>query len=218
MASPRAVLWDLDGTLVDSEEYHWRAWQQTMAAEGLALTREQFAATFGRRNASFLPDWLPEDLAAEESIRRISEAKEECYRRLILAEGCPAVPGAAAWVQRLAQEGWLQAVASSAPRHNVDAVVAALGLGQYFQATVAAEDVPIGKPNPDVFLLTASRLAVPPSRCIVVEDAAVGIEAARRAGMRSIGIQHNGRSLPADLVVDSLTVLPPDAFWRLLTK
>ena len=75
-----AVLWDLDGTLVDSEEYHWRAWQETMSAEGVVLTREKFLATFGQRNDSILRQWLGRDSTAER-IQRIADSKEELYRR-----------------------------------------------------------------------------------------------------------------------------------------
>ncbi len=210
-----AVLWDLDGTLVDSEELHWRAWQETMTAEGVPITWEQFQATFGQRNDSFVPLWLGAR-ATPELVARISDAKEACYRRLVRERGLTPAPGAAEWVRRLQREGWRQAIASSAPRENVEVMLDALGLRDCFQATVAAEDVERGKPDPQVFLLAASRLGVPPERCIVVEDAPAGIEAARRAGMRSIFLRHTGTRAPADLVVASLQELSADAFERLL--
>jgi len=211
----RAVLWDLDGTLVDSEPYHWQAWYATMAAEGLAITREQFRATFGQRNDLIVAQWLGSDVAPDRA-RQIGDAKEARYRRLVRQAGLAPSPGAAEWVKRLQQEGWRQAIASSAPRRNVEVVLELLRFSDCFQATVAAEDVQRGKPDPQVFLLAASRLGAPPSRCIVVEDAAAGIEAARRAGMRSVGLSRTGAALPADLVVGCLTALPPDAFRGLL--
>jgi len=212
---PGAVLWDLDGTLVDSQELHWQAWRETMAAEGVPITREQFQATFGQRNDSFVPRWLGAG-ATPERVVRVSEAKEACYRRLVRQVGLNPAPGALAWVRRLHAEGWRQAIASSAPRENVEVMLDALGLRDCFQATVAAEDVSAGKPDPQVFLLAAARLEAPPERCIVVEDAPAGIEAARRAGMRSVFISRGGLTAPADLVVSSLAELPPDAFARLL--
>jgi len=208
-----AVLWDLDGTLVDSEQLHWEAWRETMAAEGVPITWEQFKATFGRRNDSFVPQWLGAGATAGR-VARVGDAKEACYRRLVRERGLAPAPGAAAWVRRLQARGWRQAIASSAPRENVEVMLEALRLRDCFQAIVAAEDVTEGKPNPQVFLLAAERLDVPPQRCIVVEDAPAGIEAARRAGMRSIFVR--GASAPADLAVDSLTELPEDAFDRLL--
>ena len=210
----RAVLWDLDGTLVDSAEFHWLAWQEIMSAEGAPITREQFEASFGRRNASFLPEWLGPGAPAER-VERVGDAKEARYRRYIAERGCEALPGAAAWVERLHRDGWWQAVASSAPRRNIEAVLDGLGLRGFFQAIVSAEDVRVGKPDPRVFLLAAERLGVPAARSVVVEDAAAGIEAARRAGMRCIGISR-GAPLDADLAVASLADLPPDAFHRML--
>jgi len=208
-----AALWDMDGTLVDSAEYHWIAWRDTMASEGITITYDQFLATFGQRNDSILPLWLGADAPAER-IQRVGDAKEELYRKLVRERGLDPLPGAMEWVERLHQQGWLQAVASSAPRANIDVVLQVIGLAGDFQAIVSAEDVTRGKPDPQVFLTAAARLNVPPARCIVVEDAAHGVEAARRGGMRSIGVSRNG-SLKADVVVRSLVDLPPDAFESL---
>jgi beta-phosphoglucomutase len=209
----RAVLWDLDGTLVDSAEQHWQAWSETLAAQGLTVTRAQFRQTFGQRNDAILAHWLGDRLTPERA-RDIGHAKEARYRELVARAGLTPLPGAASWVERLAARGWRQAVASSAPRLNVEVVVDALGLAGYFGALVAAEDVREGKPAPDVFLAAASRLSVAPPQCVVVEDAAAGIEAARRAGMRSVGLGRAGFA-PADIVVQSLEDLPRDALDRL---
>ena len=183
----RAVLWDLDGTLVDSAEYHWRSWRDTMRAEGRPVTHQQFLDSFGQKNDRVLALWLGAD-ASPEQIRRIAEAKEAEYRRLALEYGLPVLAGAADWIRRLHRAGWKQAIASSAPRENVAVMLRALPVEAQWDAIVAAEDVTAGKPDPQVFLAAAARLGVPPQRCVVVEDAAVGIEAARRAGMRSIGV------------------------------
>jgi HAD superfamily hydrolase (TIGR01509 family) len=209
------VLWDLDGTLVDSEEYHWRSWRDTMAGEGVALTFEQFRATFGWRNDAILRQWLGDDIDARRAAR-IGDAKEELYRSLVRSGGLVPLPGAAEWVRRLHAEGWQQAIASSAPRLNVEVVMEVIGLAAQFQATASAEDVERGKPDPEIFLSAASRLGATPAHAIVVEDAAAGIEAARRAGMRSIAVRADGALLPADMVVRSLADLPADAFARLL--
>ncbi len=210
----RAVLWDLDGTLVDSEEFHWLAWREVMAGEGVEITREQFLATFGQRNDAILPLWLP-GVPHEQAVA-VGHAKEAHYRDLVRKHGVSPLPGAAEWIERLAQEGWRQAVASSAPCANVTVMPEALGFAEYFQATVGAEDVTHGKPAPDVFLTAASRLDASAPRSIVVEDAVAGVEAARRAGMASIGVSRNGTPLAATLVVQSLAELPEDAFHRLL--
>ena len=210
-----AVLWDLDGTLVDSEDYHWRAWRDTMSAEGIPITHEQFLKTFGLRNDEILPCWLGAS-ATPARIQQVANAKEERYRRLVREEGLAPLPGAADWLERLHADGWRQAIASSAPRQNVEVVLEVTRLAECFQALVSAEDVTIGKPDPQVFLTAASRLNVPPSHCIVVEDAVAGVEAARRGGMRSIGVARNGKQLAADIAVASLADLPSDCFTRLL--
>ena len=211
-----AVLWDLDGTLLDSEEYHWGAWCDTMAAIGHPITREQFLATFGLRNDEILPGWLGAS-ATPENIDQISRDKEVLYRKLLRERGAAPLAGAAEWVRRLNSEGWLQAIASSAPRANVDVVLQVLGMGSFFQAVVSAEDVTAGKPDPQVFLTAAARLGMPSKACIVVEDSPAGIEAARRAGMHSIGVRRNGRLSEADLAVTTLDQLPKNAFAALLS-
>ena len=215
MIVARAVLWDMDGTLIDSEELHWISWRGTMAKEGIAITHEQFLSSFGQRNDSIIPRWLGA-ASTPERIERIENAKEELYRYLIRKNGISPLPGVISWLHRLHEQGWLQAVASSAPRPNVEVVLEALAAAQCFQAIVSAEDVRRGKPDPDVYLTAASRVGVSPERCIVVEDAAAGIEGARRAGMRSIGVSHNGKHLAADVVVQSLDLLDSDAFETLL--
>jgi beta-phosphoglucomutase len=126
------------------------------------------------------------------------------------------LPGVAGWVHRLHEEGWVQAIASAAPRPNIDVILEALSAGQYFQGIVSAEDVHKGKPDPEVYLIAASRVGATSARSIVVEDAVAGIEGARNAGMRSIGVSRNGKPLPADVIVQSLELLSPDAFDVLL--
>jgi HAD superfamily hydrolase (TIGR01509 family) len=210
-----AVLWDLDGTLLDSEEYHWLSWRETMASLGHPITREQFLATFGLRNDEILPRWLGAS-ATREEIDRVGREKETLYLKLLREGGVAPLAGAAEWVRRLQLEGWLQAIASSAPRANVDVVLEVLGMASFFQAVVSAEDVTAGKPDPQVFLTAAGRLGAHPTACIVVEDSPAGIEAARRAGMHSIGVSRNGRLAAADFTVMSLEQLPDHAFTALL--
>jgi beta-phosphoglucomutase len=212
---PRAVLWDLDGTLLDSQEYHWLAWRETLAAEGYDLSYEQFVASFGQRNDTILRGFFGPNLL-ESEVERIGDAKEVSYRHLVRTRGVQFLPGVQHWLTRLHAEGWRQAVASSAPRLNVEAVLGALNIGWCFDATVSAEDVQHGKPDPQVFLVAADKVAVPPERCIVVEDAPAGIEGGRRAGMRTIGVRSSRDTLQADWVVRTLDELPDDAFDRLM--
>jgi HAD superfamily hydrolase (TIGR01509 family) len=205
----------MDGTLIDSEEFHWISWRDTMAQEGIAISHEEFLASFGRRNDAILSQWLG-SAATPERIQRVGNAKEERYRDLVRTNGMPPLPGVAKWLRELHEQGWFQAIASAAPRANVDVILEALGAADYFQAIVSAEDVHIGKPDPEVYLVAAARAGASPDRCIVVEDAKAGIEGARRAGMRSIGVGRNSQHLGADVVVQSLDLLDSDAFDRLV--
>src|SRR5271166_3549260 len=215
MNAARAVLWDMDGTLINSEEFHWISWRDTMANEGITITHEQFLSSFGQRNDSIIPRWLGA-ASNPDRIARITDAKEELYRHLVRESGISPLPGVASWVHRLHDQGWLQAIASAAPRANIEIILGALAAAHFFQTIVSAEDVRRGKPDPDVYLTAASRVGVPPARCIVVEVAVAGIEGARRAGMHSIGVSHDGENLAADVVVTSLDLLDADAFEILL--
>ncbi len=213
--APRAVLWDMDGVLVDSAEYHYAAWREALAQEGVDLSYDAFRATFGQRNDTILRHLLGPDLPDSE-VARIGDLKESLYRQLVRTHGIAPLPGVLDWLARLRDQGWRQAIASAAPRANVDAIVQALGIAHYFGATTSSEDVTRGKPDPQVYLVSAQRLGVPPARCVVVEDAPAGVEGARRAGMRCIGVTSTHPHLDADLVVAALSELPPDSFEKLV--
>jgi beta-phosphoglucomutase len=210
----RAVLWDMDGTLIDSAEYHWLTWRETLAELGIELTRAGFAGWFGSRNDRILRRYFS-DISADE-IRRVGELKESRYRELVRRDGVELLPGVDHWLRRLAREGWRQAVASSAPPGNIGVLLEVLHLDGLLQATVSAEEVPHGKPAPDVFLRAAEKLGVAPARSVVVEDAAVGVEAGRSAGMRTIGITGVHGTLDADVVTRTMADLAPDTFDRLV--
>ena len=210
----RAALWDLDGTLVDSEHAHFTSWTDALALEGYTLTRERFLETFGRRNDATLRLLLGEDLSDTE-IDRIAWAKEERYRADVRAGDAVLLPGALAWLERLDASGWRQAIVTSAPRANAETILDVLGIARFFGTIVAAEDVRIGKPDPQGFLLAASRLETAPERSVVLEDAPYGLEAGRRAGMKTVAVLTTHDRLDADVVVTDLSALPADALDRL---
>lgn len=212
------VLWDLDGTLIDSAGHHWVAWRDTLAAAGRSVTEAQFAQTFGKRNDEILRDLFGDGLDPA-WVEEISESKERAYRRILREQGLDLLPGAEAWLARLGARGWKQALASSAPPKNIEAAFEALRLDRFLRTIVSADEVGRGKPDPAIFLEAARRIGVAAGRCVVVEDAPAGLEGARRAEMRSIGVlsDHHPR-LEADLVVSSLASLPDDAFDALLLR
>jgi beta-phosphoglucomutase len=216
MNSPQSgVIWDMDGTLIDSTEYHWRSWHDAFAAESFELSYEQFQELYGQRNIAIVRAYLGDDLPLED-IERISTNKETHYRSMVHEEGITLLPGVQHWLDTLRDQGWQQAIATSAPRGNLDTIIDVLNIRHYFAALVDGEEVEEGKPNPQPFLLAARRLNVPPERCIVVEDSPSGIEGGRRGGMHTIGVLTSHDDLPADIVVPTLDKLAADAFTRLL--
>jgi beta-phosphoglucomutase len=214
-APPRAILWDMDGTLIDSAEYHFQSWLDALRPEGFTVTREQFLSTFGWKNDPILRKWIRPDLDSA-WIARVADAKEADYRHLVRTRGLQPLAGADRWVRDRHRAGWLQAIASSAPRANIDVALDVLGWDGCFSAIAAGDDVRVGKPDPEIFLLAAARLGVPPARCIVVEDAAAGVEAAKRGGMACIGVGAAAAAAGPTLAVPSLDSLGADAFDRLL--
>lgn len=212
----QAVLWDVDGTLIDSTEFHFETWRETLRSADYTLTREEFIRSFGKRNDAVVRGFLGDDIPRSE-VERLSEAKEARYRELVRTRGIELLPGVGEWLRRLKADGWRQAIASSAPTANIDAILAATNLAAHFDAVASAEEVEHGKPDPQIFLLAASKVGVAPPRCVVVEDAPAGVEAGRRAGMHTIGVLTSQAELVADVVVRTLNELPRNSFDQLLT-
>lgn len=214
----QAVLWDMDGVLIDTGALHFQTWDTVLTPLGVTLTQALFRETFGMNNLGVMTTLLgaepPPDLLA-----RVSDAKEAAFRDLIRGTAQP-LPGVMDWLARLRAAGVRQAVASSAPPENIAAIVDELGIRPYFAALVSAAGK-AGKPDPYVFLEAARQLGAAPADCLVVEDAVAGLEAARRAGMRCLAVTTTNPPAAlagADLIVDSLAGLPPDAFARLLAR
>ncbi len=212
------VLWDMDGVLVDSGRYHYESWAEALRREGIGYTLEQFRATFGMDNRGVLTTVLGHEPEAA-WLARVADEKEAAFRDLIRGQAQP-MPGVLDWLGRLKAAGARQAVASSAPPANIELLIDSLTLRPYFEAIVSAWGLP-GKPDPAVFLEAARRLAMPPERCVVIEDAVAGVAAARRAGMACIAVTTtNPRQAlsAADLVVDRLGDLSEAAWEGLLNR
>jgi beta-phosphoglucomutase len=215
MSAVRAVIWDLDGTMIDSSDDHYHAWRQAFAPSGFVLSRERFTAVFGRRPDEIVRALLGQEVSANDVVRIVDD-KWQAYRERVGRRGVELLPGVREWVERLAGAGWGQAVASDGARWNIERVLEATGLARYFETVVCGQDVPHGKPDPAIFLTAASRLGSAPPRCVVLEDSPAGVEAARRAGMRVVGVLTAQESLTADVVVSRLSDLAVDVFERLL--
>jgi HAD superfamily hydrolase (TIGR01509 family) len=212
------ALWDLDGVLVDSGEFHFQAWSMTLPAHGISITREQFRETFGMNNTGILAKLAGEALDPIHA-SEISETKELLFREAAKGRALP-LPGVKEWLSRLQDWGFRQAIASSAPPANIDALADELGITSHFKARVSGYDLP-GKPDPAVFIKAAGKIGVPPALCVVFEDAIAGVDAAKRAGMKCVAVTTTNPSRDlnaADLVVERLDRLSVDAFEQLLRR
>ncbi len=217
LPSPFAVLWDLDGTLVDTKEFHYQSWALALPEFGYPFPADRFQRSFGMNNTGVLEVFLGRPVEAE-LVATISERKEELFRDL-LHGNVQALPGVQAWLERLRGWGVRQAVASSAPPANIDIMLGELGLAGYFDAIVSGYELP-SKPDPLVFLQAAGQVGVAPRDCIVMEDATAGVAAARRAGMRCIAVTSTNPPAAlheADLVVERWDQLDEAGFLRLLS-
>ncbi len=209
-----AVIFDVDGVLVDSYRAHLASWRRLAAEHGLEITEAQFAETFGKTSRDIIARFWGGDGLDERGIRKLDERNEALYRRLV-RDAFPAMDGARELIDALHDAGMPLAVGSSGPPENVDLALARLGRPERFGARVTGLDVTRGKPDPQVFLIAAERLQVEPRRCVVIEDAPDGVRAARRAGMAAVALVSTGRTreellaVRPDLVVGSLRELSP---------
>lgn len=194
-------LFDNDGVLIDSQEFHWKSWQELMKNQNhFFLDEKTFLATFGKRNDLILKQVLPK--ATDEEIAEIAEEKEALFRQLIKGK-IKLLPGMENFLISLKQNNVPRIIASSTPIANLKLFLSDTILGQYFDHFVSAEEVAHGKPYPDVFLEAAKRIGYDPKKCIVIEDAPVGIEAGKKAGCYVIALEttHSKESLmAADLI------------------
>lgn len=213
--SRQGILWDLDGVLVDTGEYHFQSWKIVLEDLGITLDQAIFQKTLGMNSRSSLEIYLGRQPAADVAINMITR-KEEAFRQLIQNDIVP-LPGVIEWLEWFDAQHMPMAVASSAPPDNIDFILHALKIKPYFSELVSGADMP-GKPNPAVFLEAAQRLALMPEDCIVIEDSIAGVEAACRAGMRCIAVATtNPASMlsMATLVVENLAALSRIAFLQI---
>lgn len=205
----RAVIFDLDGVISDTEPLHVRVEHAVLGARGIEVPPGGLAGTQGLRDPDFFARVFHERGVAGD-VAAATAAK----RRAMLA--CPPdeiteITGARALIEDLHAHGVRLAVASSSPPAFIAHVLGALKLDRFFDVVASGDDVARGKPAPDVFLLAAERLGVAPRDCAVIEDSANGMAAARAAGMRCIGLVPGaGGRYEADEVVTSLATLTAD--------
>ena len=183
--NPSAILWDLDGTIVDTKASHFLTWQRALEKHGFVLERTVFEVNFGRNNRTLVPLFLgfqPDgDLLAE-----IIEVKETLFRQ-IAPHQAGLVPGVKTWLSKAGEINIVQAIASSAPMENIAIMLEKFDLRHYFASIVSGAALP-AKPEPDVFIQAAQTLNILPADCLVIEDSIAGVQAANQAGMCCIAV------------------------------
>jgi beta-phosphoglucomutase family hydrolase len=182
------VIFDMDGVLVDNRDIHIEAFLIYFKRVGLKATYEQLLGIFGKVNTQIFEDLFGVDTFTPEQIERMGAEKERIYRELFAEKVAP-MPGLVPFLNALKESGVKIAVGSSGPRENVDFVLEACGITGYFDAIVDGSMVTRGKPDPEVFRKAAALLGKTPGECLVFEDALVGIEAGKRAGMTVIALE-----------------------------
>ena len=203
--STTALLWDLDGTIIDTKESHFESWSITLEKFGHSLGRNVFEANFGRNNQAILPAFLGFEPTPRLYDQIVTE-KEILFRK-IAPQKAVLVTGVNLWLSSAKDMGLIQAVASSASLENITTLLSAFSLLEYFDVLVPGENLP-AKPEPDVFLEAAAQLDLTPGKCVVIEDSTAGVKAAKRAGMACVAVvtSHSKSQLTlADVIIEDFT-------------
>jgi HAD superfamily hydrolase (TIGR01509 family) len=209
----RGIVFDFDGVIADSEPLHLRALQQVVAPLGITLDREEYYERYLGYDDVGAFRALAADrgvAVSDEGIRALIAAKSVAYQSMLSSEVL--YPGARACVERLAAEYPL-GIASGALRHEIEAILRAGDMDRYFRFIVASGETSAGKPAPDPYLRAAALHGLPPGQCVAIEDSRWGIDSARAAGMKCVGITHTypaSELEAADAIVGNLADFSPD--------
>ena len=205
-----AFLFDMDGVIVDSNPFHKVALRQFCKKYGHDLSEEQLREKiYGRTNK----DWIPNIFGKLEpgQLKKYADEKEGLFRKLYENDIKP-VEGLISFLEKMEQQNIARAIATSAPRANVDFTLEKTGIGRFFDTILDEAFVTRGKPDPEIYLKTAAALGFKPENCIVLEDSLSGVESARSAGCKVIGITttHSKEELQnTDLAIDNFNGADP---------
>lgn len=217
MAQPFAILFDMDGVLVDTNPYHKKAIDQFCIKYGFQLTeKELLNKVYGRTNR----DWITNlfGTLTPEKLEEYAVEKEQLFRE-IYAPHIQPVRGLIQFLDLLLNHNVPRAIATSAPRANVDFVLAGTGIGHYFTTILDERMVSRGKPDPEIYIKTAQAIGLPNDRCIVIEDSLSGVEAGQQSGSKVIGITttHSSKELShTDLVINDFEQLDIELLSNLI--
>jgi beta-phosphoglucomutase len=192
LTGTEAFLFDLDGVIVDSSEFHKKSWIEVMSKLGINFGEEDFKNTFGMTNDTIIKKYIPE--SSDEEIRKIGEEKERIYRELAKGNIKP-IPNSLKFINFLKKNGIKLALVSSTPIENIKFLSDEIGMKGLFDVIVSGSDIKHGKPNPECYLIAAEKIGAPTKKCWVVEDSQHGIDAGFSAGAKTIGILTTHKNL-----------------------
>lgn len=213
-----AIIWDMDGVLIDSRQTHLQAFQVILGKYGWKFDDEFLLKTFGTPNEESI-NLITGNTLDKEEVENLSVEKDKYFCELIV-EQAEYLPGVEEWLNQFKNDGIPQALASSGSRENINTILDALDARQFIDAIVSGEDK-VGKPDPYVFLQAARELDVTPHNCLVIEDSQPGLQAAEAAEMKILAVTTTNppeKLKKADLVLTDLTLLKSNAIHSLFSK
>ncbi len=216
LRSLQAIIWDMDGVLIDSLPTHVEAWLPILQRYGYNYTYEEMIPLFGMTDATVLRS-ISGGRFSENEVASLTHEKEIRYQELIHKKTRP-LPGVVKWLNSFHDAGLKQALASSSDRTSISIILNSLGIYPFFDAIVSGVGGP-SKPDPTIFLKAAEQLEIPPTACLVIEDAAVGVQAAKAGGMYCVAVTTTTTAenlKRADLIVNNLDQLEPSALIKIL--
>jgi beta-phosphoglucomutase len=182
-----AVIFDMDGVIIDNHHFHMQAWEKFCQKYDILLNNEEFKENVTGRTVADAIRYIFNNKVSEEELKKYSEEKEALYRELYEAHIKP-VKGLAAFLEQLAANNIPRAIATSAPAVNVAYVLKHVHISRYFDTIIDSTHIKYGKPNPEIYLKAAQTINMPPEKCVVFEDSISGVRAARNAGMKVVGL------------------------------
>jgi beta-phosphoglucomutase family hydrolase len=214
----QAVIFDMDGTVVDTTDLEYKAWHQMMQEQGVEFSYEEYIQVLGAKGSEIVKNHLDWD---EEAIKKILTNKERYFKQLVEQQGLKLISGVENVLQAIQRIPLKMALATGASRSKLEFILEKFPIAHYFDAIITADDTHTGKPDPEVFLNAAKKLGVPPDNCIVMEDARNGAEAAKKANMICIAItttRSQDQLQQADLIINGYEELDIRSFIEQLNQ
>jgi len=217
--SSYAVIFDMDGVIIDSNPAHKISLRKFCEKYGFHLSDEELInKIYGRTNKEWIANLF--GALSPEELSRFGEEKESLFRE-VFKNDIQALKGLPLFLEKLKQKNIVTAIGTSAPRSNVDFVLEHTGLGEYFSVILDESNVVHGKPNPEIYLKVAAKINYEPARCVVFEDSLSGVESAQRAGAKVVGVAttHSFEELKhTDFIIQDFTDLDPDLLFATVFK